>query len=130
MSQPFLDDAFHVRWSTLDPQSVVPDITEALARADRALNTVINQDRGRLTFDGVILAQRGRIAQRIEMPHEAPRFVQLSQRLFMREDDAVEREPSAILVDDGVQGAVGAGERLGDVRFHRVRSERGPADVE
>ena len=56
MSHPFLDDSFLVRWSTLAPDAVEPDITEALARADRALNAVIDQDRGRLTFEGVILA--------------------------------------------------------------------------
>ena len=56
MSHPFLDDSFHVRWSTLAPDAVEPDITEALARADRALNTIISQDRERLTFNSVILA--------------------------------------------------------------------------
>lgn len=55
MPHPFLDEAFHVRWSALVPDMVEIDITKALVRAERALSKVINQDRGRLTFDSVVL---------------------------------------------------------------------------
>ena len=55
MPHYFLDDSFHVKWSTLLPQNVEVDITKALYRADRALNKVINQDRGRLSFESVML---------------------------------------------------------------------------
>ncbi|MFN7980349.1 MAG: M3 family metallopeptidase [Vicinamibacterales bacterium] len=56
MSQPFLDTSFHIRWSTLTPDSVEPDITEALARAQRALDAIAGQDRARLTFESVVAA--------------------------------------------------------------------------
>lgn len=55
MPHPFLDDSFHVRWSTLALDMVEIDITKALVRADRALSKIINQDRGKLTFDSVML---------------------------------------------------------------------------
>ncbi len=51
----FLDRRFHIRWSTLTPQRVVPEITEALARAEQAVDTLCRQDRGRMTFDSVFL---------------------------------------------------------------------------
>lgn len=57
MSQPFLADCFHVRWSTLEPEKVEADISEVLARAEKALDEVISQDRGRLSFASVMLAQ-------------------------------------------------------------------------
>ncbi|WP_050023947.1 M3 family metallopeptidase [Verrucomicrobium sp. BvORR034] len=55
MSHPFLDDSFYVRWSTLSPEVVEPDITKALEEAEVRLNTVIGQQRGGLTFDSVML---------------------------------------------------------------------------
>src|SRR3954471_4711271 len=55
MPHPFLDHSFHVRWSTLAPDAVEPDISAALERADEALNKVINQDRGKLSFESVML---------------------------------------------------------------------------
>ncbi len=55
MPHPFLDEAFHVRWSTLTPDAVEADISKALSRAERALNKVINQDRGKLSFESVML---------------------------------------------------------------------------
>lgn len=56
MSHPYLDQSFHVRWSTLSPEAVEADITKSLADAGEALAKVINQDRGRLSFDSVVLA--------------------------------------------------------------------------
>jgi oligopeptidase A len=55
MPHPFLDESFHVHWSALTPDAVEADITAALARADEALNKVIDQDRGRLNFESVML---------------------------------------------------------------------------
>lgn len=55
MPHPFLDESFHVRWSTLEPDAVEIDISKALVRAERALSKIINQDRGKLTFEGVML---------------------------------------------------------------------------
>lgn len=56
MTHPYLDESFHVRWSTLTPECVEADINSALARAETALNTVINQQRGGIDFDSVLLA--------------------------------------------------------------------------
>jgi oligopeptidase A len=55
MSHPFLDDSFHVRWSTLSPEAVEPDITKALEEAEVRLHAVIGQQRGGLTFASVML---------------------------------------------------------------------------
>ncbi len=55
MAHPFLTHDFHIRWSTLVPQSIVDDIEMALAQAQANLDAVIDQDRGRITFDSVIL---------------------------------------------------------------------------
>lgn len=57
MPNPFLDESFHVRWSALAIESVEPGITSALARAGEELDRIINQDRGRLSFESVMLAQ-------------------------------------------------------------------------
>lgn len=55
MSHPFLEENFHIRWSTLAPEAVELDITNAIARAESALDKVISQDRGRLSFESVVL---------------------------------------------------------------------------
>jgi oligopeptidase A len=55
MSHPYLDESFHVRWSTLAPQAIQADITLALERAEQSLGTVTNQDRGRLSFESVVM---------------------------------------------------------------------------
>lgn len=55
MSHPFLDDSFYVRWSTLSPEAVEPNITKALEEAEVRLNAVIGQQRGGLTFESVML---------------------------------------------------------------------------
>src|SRR5690349_4483034 len=54
MPHPFLDDSFHVHWSNLAPEAVEADISKALSRAERALSKIINQDRGKLTFESVM----------------------------------------------------------------------------
>ncbi len=49
-THPFLAPDFAVRWSQLVPAAVGPDITEALARAQRNLDAVANQDLATVTF--------------------------------------------------------------------------------
>ncbi len=51
----FLDRRFHVRWSTLTPERVIPELTEALGLAELAITDVCRQDRGRMDFDTVFL---------------------------------------------------------------------------
>src|SRR5215208_7124312 len=63
MPHPFLDNSFHVRWSALAPDAVEADISKALVRADRALNKVINQDRGKLSFESVMLGYEDAIRE-------------------------------------------------------------------
>ena len=54
MAQPFLTQDFHIRWSTLTPDCIKADIGEALKRAQAQLDAVIDQDRGKMTFDTVV----------------------------------------------------------------------------
>ena len=56
MSQPFLTDDFHIRWSTLTADQILTDIRTALTNAEARLDAFIGQDRGKLTFDSVIIA--------------------------------------------------------------------------
>ncbi len=56
VTHPFLDNAFHIRWSTLTPDQVVPDITMALEDATQRLDALCRTDRGRLTFETTLLA--------------------------------------------------------------------------
>ncbi len=63
MPSPFLDESFHVRWSTLAPEAVEADIRSALQRAAQQLDRIINQDRGRLTFESVMLGPGGGAAR-------------------------------------------------------------------
>ena len=51
----FLDRRFHIRWSTLTPDRVVPEITEALGLAELGIDALCRQDRGRMDFDSVFL---------------------------------------------------------------------------
>ncbi|MBK8092450.1 MAG: M3 family metallopeptidase [Verrucomicrobiaceae bacterium] len=55
MAHPFLTEDFHIRWSTLDPTHIQADIREALAQAELRLDAVIGQDRGKMTFESVVL---------------------------------------------------------------------------
>lgn len=56
MAQPFLTQDFHIRWSTLDASCIQADITSALQQAEENLNRVIDQDRGKMNFQSVVLA--------------------------------------------------------------------------
>ncbi len=56
MDTPFLTQDFHIRWSTLAPAAIQADITRALREAEQRLNAVSEQDRGKMSFESVILA--------------------------------------------------------------------------
>ena len=53
--QPFLTDDFHIRWSTLGPEAIAADIQTALDQAALNLDTYLGQDRGRMSFESVVL---------------------------------------------------------------------------
>ncbi|RYD30286.1 MAG: M3 family peptidase, partial [Verrucomicrobiaceae bacterium] len=55
-SHPFLSPDFNIRWSTLTPDRVVPDITAALEEAERRVDALCGIDRGRMTFENTLLA--------------------------------------------------------------------------
>ncbi len=55
MSHPFLTPDFHIRWSTLATERVQSDIQTALDQAAANLDTYLAQDRGRMTFESVVL---------------------------------------------------------------------------
>ena len=55
MSHPFLTQDFHIRWSTLAPDAIAADVELALAEAQKRLDAVIDQDRGRMNFDSVVI---------------------------------------------------------------------------
>lgn len=56
MNHPFLDPALEVRWTRLTPDCVVPDIREALRRAEERLAAIRLQDPESVTFASTILA--------------------------------------------------------------------------
>ncbi|MBV6500585.1 MAG: Oligopeptidase A [Prosthecobacter sp.] len=56
MASPFLTQDFHIRWSTLAPSHIQEDISQAIQKAEAAIEHVTGQDRGKMTFDSVILA--------------------------------------------------------------------------
>ncbi len=56
MAHPFLTQNFHIRWSTLQPQHIEPDITLAIERAQARLDAIADLDRGRIGFDSVLMA--------------------------------------------------------------------------
>ena len=53
---PFLDSTFHIRWSQLTPERIVPGIEAALARAQAAIDAIADRDLGTLTFENTFLA--------------------------------------------------------------------------
>ncbi len=55
-SQPFLDPAFHIEWSRLTPEYIVPDISRALELAAVRIDTLCGSDRGRMSFETTLLA--------------------------------------------------------------------------
>ncbi len=56
MAHPFLTQDFQIRWSTLEPACIQADIRHALERAEANLNRLVDQDRGKMNFDSVVLA--------------------------------------------------------------------------
>jgi oligopeptidase A len=55
MAAPFLTQDFHIRWSTLTPEHIEADIRAALEKAQASLDALIDQDRGKMNFDSVVL---------------------------------------------------------------------------
>jgi oligopeptidase A len=53
---PFLSPDFHVRWSTLVPEAVEPDIRHALDRAKAAIEAICAQDHAEATYESTFLA--------------------------------------------------------------------------
>ena len=53
---PFLAPDFHVRWSSLVPDAVEPDIRHALGLARAALDAIRNQNPDKLTYESTFLA--------------------------------------------------------------------------
>ena len=53
---PFLSPDFHVRWSTLVPEAVEPDIRHALALAKNAIEAICDQDPSVLTYESTFHA--------------------------------------------------------------------------
>ena len=51
---PFLREDFHVRWSELRPDHIVPELRQALELAERAVDELCGIDRSKLTFASVI----------------------------------------------------------------------------
>lgn len=52
---PFLDDSFHIPWSELTPELVVPDLTLGLDRAEAELEAIRNMPPGEVDFKNVHL---------------------------------------------------------------------------
>ena len=55
-ANPFLDSAFHIRWSTLAPEHVASAIEAALAQARAAVEEIAGRDLGSLTYANTFLA--------------------------------------------------------------------------
>lgn len=53
---PFLSPDFAVRWSTLVPDAIVPDITHALENAKAAIEAICSQDATSLSYESTYLA--------------------------------------------------------------------------
>ncbi|MEO5915075.1 MAG: M3 family metallopeptidase [Luteolibacter sp.] len=53
---PFLAPDFHIRWSTLIPEAVEPDIRRALELAKRNIEAICAQDPAAATFESTFLA--------------------------------------------------------------------------
>lgn len=52
---PFLDKDFHIRWPTLQPAGVEPDISKALEDAEKAIGRII-ADKGKPSYDSTFCA--------------------------------------------------------------------------
>jgi oligopeptidase A len=53
---PFLDPAFHIRWSALQPDAVAPGIEAALATAQAAVDVIAQRDFKAINYDNTFLA--------------------------------------------------------------------------
>lgn len=53
---PFLAPDFHIRWSTLVPEAVEPDIREGLRLAKEKIDAICTQDLGLVTYESTFLA--------------------------------------------------------------------------
>ncbi len=53
---PFLSPEFQIRWSTLVPEAVEPDITHALMQAKQNIEVICVQDPAAATYDSTFLA--------------------------------------------------------------------------
>src|SRR5690625_4691183 len=56
MNHPFLEDDFHIQWSKLQPESIVPDIGAGLERAEKKIEKLTELDLENLTFENTLLA--------------------------------------------------------------------------
>ncbi len=56
MTHPFLTSDFQIRWSTLKADAIQSDISSTLEQATAAIDSFLTQDRGRMTFESVVLA--------------------------------------------------------------------------
>ena len=55
-TNPFLDPAFHIRWSQLTPGHIAPAIEAALARAQSSIDAIAARDPRALTYANTFLA--------------------------------------------------------------------------
>src|SRR5947208_1164259 len=53
---PFLDPAFHIRWSALTPEHIRPGIENALTRAKQAVDAIAARPLDALTYENTFLA--------------------------------------------------------------------------
>lgn len=58
MTHPFLTDDFHIRWSTLKPEAIEPDITKALIDAQAAVDSVaaLSDNDTALNYENTLVA--------------------------------------------------------------------------
>ena len=52
---PFLNESFHISWSELKPENIVPDMTLALKRAESEMETIRNLPPEEVDFRNVPL---------------------------------------------------------------------------
>jgi hypothetical protein len=78
----------------------------------------------------VRLTQSGGVAQRVEVGHQAPGFIQLTGAFIETEHDGVKvHQLAAILIDEGIQTGLCLFKSGADVGFDVFGGQGGPADV-